>query len=321
MRWRSGKQGHYEAWFVAFNNPEEEAGYWIRYSMVAPAGGSREPFAQVWFMRSDRHQDTRNRAVRTTFPIAQLIATERPFGIDIAGNRLADGGCSGSLEDEAGPVSWKLEFEILMPGFTPTPEWGARIATCFQEPRPLLRVSGEVTEAGRTRQVVGWLGEQAHVFGAKHSDRWHWAECKHLGPGTAFTGVAAWRRFPPRTITSLAWLGGGMSLKRTGTRDLFRAVTEHSPDGWEFDAEYPRERLGGRVTPRREDLIGITYHDPSGRPVYCYHSELADISLRYYRRESGKSAWDLTESVEVKDAAAFEYGSTVALDGIPLLLD
>lgn len=321
MRWRSGKRGHYEGWFVAFNNPTEGAGYWIRYSMVAPTDAGREPFAQTWLMRTDRGRPTPNRALRTTFPIEQLITTNQPFGVDVAGNRLAEDGCSGSLQDEAGTVSWNLRFEALLPGFTPTPEWGARIATCFQEPQPLIRVSGEVTEDGRTRTVEGWLGEQAHVFGAKHSDRWHWAECKHLGAGRAFTGVAAWPRLPPRTITSLALLGGTPSVKRTGTLDLFKPVTQHSPEGWEFDAEYSRERLWGRVTPAPEDLIGITYHDPSGRPVYCYHSELADFSLRYYRRASAGSAWSLEEELTAPGAAAFEYGSTTPLAGIPLLLD
>ena len=321
MRWRQGRRGHYEGWFVAFNAPSEEAGYWIRYSMVAPTDPAREPFAQAWFMRTDRRAATRNRALRTTFPVNQLVATARPFSVDIAGNHLAAGGCSGTLEDAAGTVSWRLTFESLLPGITPTPEWGARIATCFQEPQPLIRVSGEITEDGTSRQVEGWLGEQAHVFGAKHSDRWHWAECKHLGEGRAFTGVAAWPRFPPRTITSLSLLGPGPSLERTGTRDLFRGVTEHSPVAWDFDAEYPRERLAGRVTPRPEDLIGITYHDPSGRPVYCYHSELADISLRYYRRASGRSAWTLEEELTAAGGAAFEFGSATPLDGVPLLLD
>lgn len=110
-------------------------------------------------------------------------------------------------------------------------------------------------------------------------------------------------------------------MRRTATTDLFRAVTKHSPEGWEFDAEYRRERLAGRITPRREDLIGITYHDPSGRPVYCYHSELADISLRYYRRDSGGHAWRLEEEMVAEGAAAFEYGSTTALADIPMLLD
>ncbi|HEY8739651.1 MAG TPA: hypothetical protein VIN56_03550 [Candidatus Dormibacteraeota bacterium] len=321
MRWRPGRRGHYEGWFVAFNSPEVKAGYWIRYSMVAPTDEAREPFAQAWFMRTDRSLSPRNRALRTTFPIGELVATSSPFSVEIAGNRLGEGGCSGHLEDADGEVTWRLHFDSQLPGFTPTPEWGARIATCFQEPKPLLRVTGEITEGGRTVQVDGWMGEQAHVFGAKHSDRWHWAECKHLGSGRAFTGVAAWPKLPPRTITSLALLGGDSPLVRTRTLDLFRPVTSHSPDRWEFDAEYARERLFGVVTPAREDLIGITYHDPSGRPVYCYHSELADITLRRYRRSSGKSAWRLEEELTANAACAFEYGSTTPLKDVPLLLD
>jgi hypothetical protein len=321
MRWRSGRRGHYEGWFVAFNSPEDQAGYWIRYSMVAPTDEERAPYAQVWFMRTDRTAGAPNRALRTTFPIEQLVTVARPFSVEVAGNRLGEAGCAGSLHDERGEVAWDLSFEVLMAGITPTPEWGARIATCFQEPRPLIRVSGTITEGGRARQVSGWLGEQAHVFGAKHSDRWHWAECKHLGEGRAFTGVAAWPRFPPRTITSLTLLGGGISLRRTATRDLFRAETQHSPQRWVFDAEYGRERLAGEVTPRPADLIAITYHDPSGRSVYCYHSELADITLRYYQRSSRGSAWSLVEEMSAPGAAAFEYGSTTPLPGIPLLLD
>ncbi|MDQ6747218.1 MAG: hypothetical protein M3010_03810 [Candidatus Dormibacteraeota bacterium] len=320
MRWQTGRRGHYEGWFVAFNNPAEEAGYWIRYSMVAPTDESREPIAQAWFMRTDRGASPRHRALRTTFPIDRMVTTSRPFSVEMAGNRLGEGGCSGTLSDSAGPVTWNLQFEALLPGITPTPEWGARIATCFQEPRPLIRVSGEISENGRSRPIDGWLGEQAHVFGARHSDRWHWAECKHLGAGRAFTGVAAWPRVPPRTITSLSLVGASPEMRRTRTLDLFRPVTTHSPDGWEFDAEYARERLWGRVTPRREDLIGVTYHDPSGRSVYCYHSELADLSLRYYRRTSGKSAWNLEEEISAPGASAFEYGATTPLADVALLL-
>jgi hypothetical protein len=321
MRWRAGRRGHYEGWFVAFNSPSDEAGYWLRFSMLAPADPGLEPFAQAWFMRTDRALPSRNRALRNTYPISQLRASTDPFSVAVGGNRLWLDGCSGSLGDEAGEVSWDLHFDSLLPGFTPTPEWGARVATCFQEPQPLIRVTGQVTEDGRTREVSGWLGEQAHVFGARHSERWHWAECKHLGGGRAFTGVAAWPRLPPRTVTSLALLGGARELRRTGTLEMFRPVTAHDPEGWTFDAEYGLERLAGSVTPRREDLIGVTYHDPSGRPVYCYHTELARISLRYYRRDSARSAWSLEEELVAADAAAFEYGSVEPLGGVPLLLD
>src|SRR2546430_669693 len=79
MRWKPGKRGHYEGYYIAFNQPQSGRGYWIRYSMVAPTDAAREAFAQVWFMRTDRAGEPRHRALRTTFPIDSLRTTTGPF--------------------------------------------------------------------------------------------------------------------------------------------------------------------------------------------------------------------------------------------------
>jgi hypothetical protein len=55
--------------------------------------------------------------------------------------------------------------------------------------------------------------------------------------------------------------------------------------------------------------------------VYCYHSELADLTLRYFTRASGRGEWRLEEELDAPGAAAFEYGSIRPLAGVPLLLD
>jgi hypothetical protein len=55
--------------------------------------------------------------------------------------------------------------------------------------------------------------------------------------------------------------------------------------------------------------------------VYCYHSELADLTLRYYRRPRKDFEWRLEEEVVAPGSSAFEYGSSVPLEGVPLLLD
>jgi hypothetical protein len=325
MRWKPGRRGHYEGYYVAFNKPSSGRGYWIRYSMVSPSDAGREPFAQVWFMRTNRGAEPRNRALRTTFPISALESTTSPFTLRVESNRLAMDGCSGSLSDAAGEVAWDLRFESRLPPIAPTPEWGARMSTCYLEPHPLLSLSGTIRENGEDTSIDGWLGEQAHVFGARHSRRWHWAECKHLGAeGRAFTGVTAWPKLPgpPRSATSLYLeLGAGRRVLKNSTMQLFKARTAHSPQGWEFDGEYGLERLKGSVTPSPDDLIGVTYHDPSGDPVYCYHSELADLQLRYYRRPARSAAWALEEEITAPGASAFEYGSFEPLPWIPLLLD
>jgi hypothetical protein len=301
MRWKPGKRGHYEGYYIAFNDPESGRGYWIRYSMVAPTDAGRDCYAQVWFMRTNRDSAPRNRALRTTFGIDSLRTTTGPFTLAIDSNQLSMEGCAGSLADASGEVAWKLNFEALLPGITPTPEWGARMATCYMEPHPLLRLTGSISEGGVETQIDGWLGEQAHVFGARHSQRWHWAECKHLGgPGRAFTGVAAWPKLPgpPRSITSLYLeLGDGRRLLKNTTLNLFKAETAHSPSAWEFEGEYGLQRLHGTISPHRADLIGVTYHDPSGQPIYCYHSELADLALSYFTRTSRSGPWKLEEEI------------------------
>jgi hypothetical protein len=325
LRWKPGKRGHYEGYYIAFNHPQSGRGYWIRYSMVAPTDSGREPFAQVWFMRTHRSGEPRNRALRTTFSIASLSTTRDPFSLEIDSNRLSMRGCSGRLADDSVEVSWDLKFESLLPGITPTPEWGARMATCYIEPNPLLKLTGTISEGGTATEIDAWLGEQAHVFGARHSQRWHWAECKHLGvEGRAFTGVAAWPNLPgpPRSITSLFLeLGDGRRMLKNTTLNLFKAKTAHSPNAWEFDGEYGLQRLHGTITPNREDLIGVTYHDPSGQPIYCYHSELADLTLSYFTRGSRNGAWKLDEEISAPSSAAFEYGCFEPLEGVPLLLD
>jgi hypothetical protein len=298
-------------------------------------------------MRTDRGQEPRHRALRATLPVVALRHRERPFALELGGSgagldpaaphagasraagpaaggdawgRLDASGCAGRLADADGEVQWELAFEPLLPPIAPTPELGARFATCYLEPHPLLRVTGVVAEGRRKTRFSGLLGEQAHVFGARHSRRWHWAECKHLGDtGGALIGVASWLPVGVPVTSLFLAHGEGLPLLRNTLPDMLRPRTSHDPSGWRFTAAYDDVRLVGAVTPRLEDLIGVTYHDPSGQPIYCYHCELADLSLRVERRAGG--AWRTQELIEARSAAAFEYGGATRLPGVPLLLD
>jgi hypothetical protein len=325
MRWKPGRRGHYEVWYVAFNEPESLRGFWLRYTMRAPSDEAEPPYCQLWFMRNDRAKTPRNLALQQTLPIDALTAGRDPFWIEIADCRLSAAGCTGRVVGRDGEASWDLAFEPLLPAISPTPEWGARIATCYLEPHPLLRISGVVREGSDETHVDRWLGEQAHVFGVRHSRKWHWAECKHLGPtGRAFVGIAAWPTLPGAEMSTTSVFfdrGDGRRLLRNRALDLLRPKTAHSPDVWSFDAEYGRERLVGTIKPSRDDLIGVTYHDPGGDLVYCYHSELADIELRYYTRRRKSDDWKLQEEITAPHAAAFEYGTAEPLAGVPVLLD
>jgi hypothetical protein len=67
------------------------------------------------------------------------------------------------------------------------------------------------------------------------------------------------------------------------------------------------------VSPRRSDLIGVTYSDPQGGSRVCYHTEVADLDLRLTHGE------EVLARVRRPGAAAFEYASESPVTGLPVL--
>jgi hypothetical protein len=68
------------------------------------------------------------------------------------------------------------------------------------------------------------------------------------------------------------------------------------------------------VTPRRSDLIGVTYADPRGGSRVCYHTEVADLELRLTQGE------EVLARIRRPAAAAFEYASESPVPGLPVLI-
>jgi hypothetical protein len=85
-----------------------------------------------------------------------------------------------------------------------------------------------------------------------------------------------------------------------------------SPDAWKASAHLGDRSLHATVTPRREDLIGVTYADPRGGARFCYHTEVADLDLRLVRGS------ETLAHVTRPAAAAFEYASETPMAGVPL---
>jgi hypothetical protein len=67
------------------------------------------------------------------------------------------------------------------------------------------------------------------------------------------------------------------------------------------------------VTPRRSDLIGVTYADPRGGSRVCYHTEVADLELRLTKGD------EVVARIRRPAATAFEYGTESPVPGLPVL--
>ena len=195
----------------------------------------------------------------------------------------------------------------------------AKIAkTILFLPHPDVEVSGTVEFGGRRIEVDGARGGQAHLWGSKHANRWAWAHCNDFvgrGPATraatpSSTGSAcSCPASGARSGPTRRWWPASAARTCSRSRRWRCSATRASFDltSWRFEARALRRKLVGEVTARKEDLVGVTYHDPDGELAYCYNTEVADMQLELFERRDAFTSWRKRDELRSDGRAHFEY--------------
>ncbi|MFN8203440.1 MAG: hypothetical protein U0S48_12780 [Solirubrobacteraceae bacterium] len=325
MRW-DGSAGHYEVWYVTLTDPASGVGVWIRLTMVAPLAG--EATCSLWVLAMDPRGDLVGR--KATHPVQRLTANAKPFRVTIAGAHLDDRSTAGAFEDVAWDLRWApgRAYEHVHPVLR-----RARVArTVLALPHGDVLVHGSVSlPGGRDLRIASARGGQAHLWGAKHAQRWAWA---HAGdftdqdgapvPDTFVDGVSVYvprfgREVGPSTPIVGRFLGEDFA-----SRSPRRVLANRSAiglTGWRFEARDGARRIVGTVDARRDQLAGVTYHDPDGDLAYCYNTEVASAHLSVFdRAASGRRDWLLRQTLLSNGRAHFEYAQREPVPGLPLLV-
>jgi hypothetical protein len=90
--------------------------------------------------------------------------------------------------------------------------------------------------------------------------------------------------------------------------------------GWRFEAIAGARKLIAEVDAARDQLVGVTYHDPDGEPAYCYNTETASIRLHLYERAPRVGGWAHAASWQAGGRAHFEYAQRTPVPGLELHL-
>jgi hypothetical protein len=329
LRW-DGQPGHYEVYYLTVTDPDTGVGVWIRYTMVAPLPVAGEPAtASLWFLAMDPrpgHAPTFGR--KLSVPVDRMESTESPFAVVIDGARLHDGGMSGAFED----VAWDLRWEPSGRGYEHVHPALQRLGiakTVLVLPHADVAVNGTITLGDEQLELRGARGGQAHLWGSKHASSWAWVHCNDFvradgspAPGAFVDGVSVFvprlgRETGPNTPV-VARIDGrdfaSVSPRRVLANDSTFALT-----GWRFEAVDGDRKLVGEVDAQRDQLAGVTYHDPDGELAYCYNSETASMRLHVFERARRVGGWEHTETLYAAGRAHFEYAQRTPLSDVELL--
>ncbi|MGZ4440968.1 MAG: hypothetical protein ACXVZN_11470, partial [Gaiellaceae bacterium] len=211
--------------------------FWLRYTLHVPSDPQAEGEAALWLASFDGVPSAR----KEVFPLDAFRTSAAGWPLELGSATLADSRATGPDFD--------LHLRALAAPADPLPRVVRPLArTRFLLAQPVVEVSGTIDGVELDRA----LGTQAHVFGTRHAERFAWAHA-----GTRDGSYVELLTAKAKGLPVLSFREGRFA----------RAALE--PGLW---------RIGGyRIEAEPGDFLGVTYRDPDGTPVYCYHSERARL--------------------------------------------
>jgi hypothetical protein len=292
----------YESWFISARDPDSPRALWIRHTRHRPRQGTES--AALWCTLIDRD------LARPPIVVKQVFDG---FPSDAA---AGPGQFRGQAAIGAQTARWDLTVTggapILRPLRPPVLYRAPLPRTKLEATVPDGQVSGTLDIDGRQLSVSGWRGTVGHNWGSEHADSWVWLHAAGFAtaPQTWLELVLARIRIGPArspwtAMGALSLNGDLISLGGLGRRSQVDA----RPGRLTADVPSPGARLQLSVTTDADDLVAVSYTDPSGGTRSVMHTALANVELTLHRLGDRELA--LSGS-----CGAYEYGTRQGVPGI-----
>jgi hypothetical protein len=314
--WDAGERGVYEVWYLTWNHPRTDQGFWLRYITEAPLHGP--PRAELWFARFDPKDPARTFGIHKQLPWDQLASGAEPFSLAIGKSRLGHDHAVGQLAGNGHEVSWDLRWQAAPGVLRQLPAVmyarGGLGETTVQSPNPRVAMSGTLVVDGEQLAFDRAIMGQTHLWGRKHAYSWTWGRCAEFAGAPdallEILGVRLQRRgttLPPMFLVSLDL--DGEHYRFNQFRHVVRNRGQWSGSRVTFTGWSPLVKIEGELVCEPDQMVVAPYLDPDGTEVFCSNTEIGDARVTVYRRSG--LAWREYRVIEGKRRAHFELGGRV----------
>jgi hypothetical protein len=310
--WLDDKRGVYEVWYMTWNHPGTNQGFWLRYITEAPLEGPAR--AELWFARFDPKNPERTFGIHKHFPT--VTSATDPFSLSIGGSKLGHDHAIGSLAGGGHEITWELRWDAAGQLLRLLPDVmyarGGLGETTVQTPNPRVALSGTLVVDGEKLVFDRAVFGQTHLWGKKHAYSWTWGRCAELGgaPDALFEllGVRLQRRgmlLPPMFLLVLDLDGERHRMNQFRHVLRNRATWAHGRVA--FSAQNASVKVAGELTCEPHQMVSAPYLDPDGTEVFCANTEIGDARLTVFKRSG--LGWKEHRRLYGNGRAHFELGA------------
>lgn len=310
--WDGRTRGHYEVYYLKFNDLAAGVACWLRYTLLAPL--QAEPVAELWGIFFDRTEPAHNLALKATHPWSEAAVSQEPFRFQIGAAVLEHARAQGELRWGNQVLQWDLHWEP-----NPTSLRHLPFGWMYQGPFPKtkvlspnfdIRISGTLEVNGRQYPLHDVPGQQSHLWGTKHADEWVWGHCNAFAEEdtAVFEGLSARVRAgpvvsPPLTLFCLRFRGRLYLLN--GPLQLLTNRSTAEIGVWHFAGQGRSIRIEGRAKCAIEHLVGVEYTDPDGEKRWCHNTKVGDLRLTVFKQAD--KTWGLMQTLTAQRNCALEW--------------
>jgi hypothetical protein len=321
LRWDGRQAGFYEVYYLKVNDPLSGVGFWLRYTLTSPHAA--QPRAEVWGVMFDP-QLSHPVGFKTTHPVWHIGFHHDTFRFSIADNVLTHGAAVGQADSATGTMDWDLSWQ---PNDTSVRYYGYDFLykigwpkTKALTPNTAIRMNGTITVGDRSFTLTDAPGQQGHLWGIQHAERWAWGHCGAFAedPTAVFEGLTA-SPSGGREFSTFFMRLDGRDFHFNKAANLLWTPSLYEVDSWSFELEKDDYRFTGHVSAPIARFIGVTYLSCDDSVRICNNTMIADCRIDVGRRKPDRT-WQPYKTLTCNGAAAFETVAREPNPRVPVLL-